>query len=193
MEISLTDTPARTRNAADTRGRILEAARRRFARESYDEVGLRDVAGDAGVDAALISRYFGSKEDLFAEVLDTCGDARDWFTGDRVSFGRDLAHELVMAPQEMDDNKLEGLLIALRSIGSGRAADLVRQSSEERFYKPFIQWLGGPDAEVRSRLVLGVMMGMALSRELSGGFGLNDADKTALYERLTAIFQHCLD
>ena len=52
-------TPSRARNAAATRAAILQAARRRFAREGYDQTGLREVAADAGVDAALISRYFG--------------------------------------------------------------------------------------------------------------------------------------
>ena len=54
----------RPRNAAATRTAILEAARERFAAESYDDVGMRDIARDVGVDAALISRYFGSKDDL---------------------------------------------------------------------------------------------------------------------------------
>ena len=57
----------RPRNASATRDAMLAAARERFARHSYDDVGLRDVARDAGVDAALISRYFGSKEDLFRD------------------------------------------------------------------------------------------------------------------------------
>ena len=64
----------RPRNAAATRTAILDAARERFAAESYDDVGMRDIARDVGVDAALISRYFGSKDDLFLAALDSCGD-----------------------------------------------------------------------------------------------------------------------
>ena len=56
----LCDAP-RPRNANATRQAILEAARERFCSDSYDDVGMRDVARDVGVDAALISRYFGSK------------------------------------------------------------------------------------------------------------------------------------
>lgn len=47
---------ARPKNAAVTREAILEAARQRFLLESYDNVGLRDIAGDAGVDVALVGR-----------------------------------------------------------------------------------------------------------------------------------------
>ena len=52
----------RTRNAAATRDSILTAARGRFLADSYEAVGLRDIAGDAGVDVALVGRYFGGKE-----------------------------------------------------------------------------------------------------------------------------------
>ena len=41
---------ARTRNAAATRAAILDAASLRFRREGYDEVGMRDIARDAGCD-----------------------------------------------------------------------------------------------------------------------------------------------
>lgn len=154
---------------------------------------MRDVGRAAGVDAALVSRYFGSKEELFAEVLRTGGDARDWFDGDRADFGRELAYELVYAPPEMDDCKLEGLLIMLRSIGSAKAAEIIRNSAHERFYGPFIKWLGGEDAELRSRMVLGILMGMALSRDMGGGFGLSEEDTARLCERLAVLFQNCID
>ena len=76
---------ARPRNANATRQAILEAARVRFCADSYDEVGMRDVARDVGVDAALISRYFGSKEDLFVAVLESCKNGRDLMDGLRSS------------------------------------------------------------------------------------------------------------
>jgi AcrR family transcriptional regulator len=56
------------RNAARTRESILQSARARFASDGYDRATIRSIAGDAGVDAALVSRYFGSKEGLFAEA-----------------------------------------------------------------------------------------------------------------------------
>src|SRR5919107_2606356 len=59
----------RQKNAAATRETLLLSARRRFLEESYDNVGLRDIARDASVDVALVGRYFGSKEELFREVL----------------------------------------------------------------------------------------------------------------------------
>jgi AcrR family transcriptional regulator len=63
-------TTTRPRNASQTRADILAAARRRFAAEGYERATLRAVAADVGVDAALVIRYFGSKQDLFAAAAD---------------------------------------------------------------------------------------------------------------------------
>lgn len=58
----------RDRRSADltTRARIRDAAILRFARDGFD-VGLRQIAEDAGVSAALIVHHFGSKDGLRAE------------------------------------------------------------------------------------------------------------------------------
>jgi AcrR family transcriptional regulator len=63
-------TATRPRNASQTRADILSAARRRFAAEGYERTTLRAIAADVGVDAALVIRYFGSKQDLFAAAVD---------------------------------------------------------------------------------------------------------------------------
>jgi AcrR family transcriptional regulator len=63
-------TTARQRNASRTRADILAAARRRFGAEGYERTTLRGVAADVGVDAALVIRYFGSKQNLFAAAAD---------------------------------------------------------------------------------------------------------------------------
>src|ERR1700741_3210072 len=63
-------TSMRPRNASRTRADILAAARRRFGAEGYERTTLRAVAADVGVDAALVIRYFGSKQNLFAAAAD---------------------------------------------------------------------------------------------------------------------------
>jgi AcrR family transcriptional regulator len=61
---------ARHRNAEATRADILAAARRRFGADGYERTTLRAVAADVGVDAALVIRYFGTKQELFAAAAD---------------------------------------------------------------------------------------------------------------------------
>ena len=70
-------TATRPRNAGQTRADILSAARRRFGTEGYEGTTLRAVAADVGVDAALVIRYFGSKQDLFAAAADFSIDLPD--------------------------------------------------------------------------------------------------------------------
>ena len=53
-----------------TRDAILAAARERFSEHGYDRVRMRDVAADAGVDVALVTYHFGSKDGLFAAALE---------------------------------------------------------------------------------------------------------------------------
>jgi AcrR family transcriptional regulator len=60
----------RPRHAAQTRADILTAARHRFAADGYERTTLRAIAADVGIDAALVSRYFGNKQDLFATATE---------------------------------------------------------------------------------------------------------------------------
>ena len=53
-----------------TRAAILEASLTAFAEQGYERATVRDIAARAGVDPALVVRYFGSKEALFAEASD---------------------------------------------------------------------------------------------------------------------------
>jgi AcrR family transcriptional regulator len=52
-----------------TRAAILEAARAAFAERGYDAVSVRAVAREAGVDPALVHRFYGSKEELFVAAM----------------------------------------------------------------------------------------------------------------------------
>jgi AcrR family transcriptional regulator len=52
-----------------TREQILAAARESFARRGYDATSVNAVAAKAGVDPALVRRFFGSKEGLLNAVL----------------------------------------------------------------------------------------------------------------------------
>src|SRR5262245_18498390 len=80
----------RKRDAEATRAAILVAAKLHFARSGYDGAYLRDIAADAGVDAALINRYFGGKEGLFEAALKDSifPSVAHW---ERKTFGLELA------------------------------------------------------------------------------------------------------
>jgi AcrR family transcriptional regulator len=73
----VTSTTTRDRNASQTQADILTAARRRFGASGYERTTLRAVAADVGVDPALVIRYFGSKQELFAAAVDFTIDLPD--------------------------------------------------------------------------------------------------------------------
>lgn len=49
-----------------TKASILVAARERFAADGYERATIRAIATQAQIDPAMVMRYFGSKEGLFA-------------------------------------------------------------------------------------------------------------------------------
>ena len=62
---------------ADTRGEIVEAAKRVFAAKGYDGASLRAVAREAQVDPALVHHYFDGKASLFVAAMALPFDPRD--------------------------------------------------------------------------------------------------------------------
>lgn len=65
------DAPRRRRaDGATTRTAILHAARRQLCALGYTQLNVRDIARDAGVNHALITYHFRSKQQLVMEVLD---------------------------------------------------------------------------------------------------------------------------
>lgn len=178
------------RKGAATKAAILNAARERFCRDGYDNASLRDIAASAGVDAALISRYFGSKDDLFTEVLGCTGDPELIIDGCVESFPARIARELVYDAQ--DEEKLEGMMIMIRSISSPKASEIIRSSARERFFGPFTEWLGGPDAYLRILLLSSLMMGATLNKSLLGGFDLSETEKKVMCQRLELLITQCM-
>jgi AcrR family transcriptional regulator len=56
--------------SGDTRAAILAAARTQFAARGFGGASLRSIAREAGVDASLISHYFGDKSQLLVATMD---------------------------------------------------------------------------------------------------------------------------
>ena len=164
MSMQLCDQPAaRAKNAAATREAILLAARQRFLKESYDSVGLRDIAGDAGVDVALVSRYFGGKEKLFAEVVGKGGN--DWLPASSTHELPQLLTKLFMSHDDAENrDHAERLLIILRSSSSPVAAAIVREALDKDVLQPLASRLAGEAPEARASLALAVWMGVTVLR-----------------------------
>lgn len=55
---------------SDKRTHILEVAEALFAEKGFEGTSVRDIAGQANVNLAMISYYFGSKEKLMTALVD---------------------------------------------------------------------------------------------------------------------------
>ncbi|MBB4929621.1 AcrR family transcriptional regulator [Lipingzhangella halophila] len=58
------------RSSEESKETILAAARERFATEGYDRATIRAIAAEANIDPAMVMRYFGNKEQLFAAAAE---------------------------------------------------------------------------------------------------------------------------
>lgn len=61
--------PGRRPGTSSARDDILASARKLFSLNGIDKTSIRTIASDAGVDPALVHHYFGTKLDLFREVV----------------------------------------------------------------------------------------------------------------------------
>ena len=62
----MTERNAKPLRSQATRDRILKEARRLFAEQGFEKTTIRAVATAAGINASMVMRYYGSKEELFA-------------------------------------------------------------------------------------------------------------------------------
>ncbi len=83
------------RRSEATRAAILTAARERFAKDGYERATIRSIAADAGIDPAMVMRYYGNKERLFAAAAEFDLQLPDLATIPQAQWGeRLIAHFL---------------------------------------------------------------------------------------------------
>jgi AcrR family transcriptional regulator len=172
----------RRRNSAESRELLLGAAGELFGEKGYEKTTLREIAANAGVDAALIARYFGSKAKLYLATLQQEGRVLD--------------------PIDVrDPDRLRRLLERVREMGSGPSLwAAVRPHEDEDLQTAAVEMLdrrflvnGQQVAEdaglelgrLRAEIVTAALAGVVMSRT-SGTFRtLNEASAEDV-ARLTA-------
>lgn len=170
----------RRRDAAATREAVLVAAREIFTRLGYDGAGIRDIARGAGVDARLIGRYFGSKEGLFAEVVEAVFEKTMMMgPGHNHEAARSLLADTVSGPAD-------GILMVLRSAANERAVAIMRNNLELRYQRAVADGLPGANAVGRAALLVAVCSGVQHMRNVIRSTALTDGDLDDLVPYLEA-------
>jgi AcrR family transcriptional regulator len=142
------------------------AARTSFAEKGFAGTTIRAVAGAAGVDAALVHHYFGTKDDLFMAALELPVDPRTAIAPALVD-GPDGAGERVLAVfvGVWDDPANTPVFVALaRTLLDPSASHLMRDGFLPVVLQPVGRALGLDEPELRMSLVASQMLGIILSR-----------------------------
>jgi AcrR family transcriptional regulator len=150
--------------AGETRDRILTAAREEFSARGYDRTSVRSIGKAAGVDAALVHHYSGTKEQIFAAAIEVffapAADMPDAVTtGDRGAMGERAAGFFLRVWENPETR--EPLLAVVRSALTNETAAAVFRSLVGRMVlaRPAGE-VSAPDAEFRVQLAASHMVGL---------------------------------
>lgn len=187
--------PSRTQSESGpaTRDRILAAARAEFSARGYEKTSVRGIAKAAGVDAALVHHYFGTKEQVFEAAV-------------TVAFAPAL-----QAPAAIEDGPVEGvgerltrfilgvwenpatrapLLAIVRSaVNNDTAAAVFRRLVAAQLLGRVAGRIDLPDAELRAELAAAQLVGIAMLRYVIKVEPLASADIEQLVARVAPVVQ----
>ena len=150
-----------------TRAAILDAARRAFATRGYEGVSIRAVARDAGVDPALVHRFFGSKEALFSAAMELPVSPSALVAGLLAEGVDDLGERLVARLLGLfDDPRAFAPFLALvrGAVSNEQAAAMLREFLTREVLGR-LATAASPDApELRASLAGSQVIGLAMAR-----------------------------
>ena len=180
----------RKRDAEATRASILQAAKHQFVTCGYDGAYLRDIAAEAGVDAALINRYFGGKEGLFQAALKDSmfPSVAHW---DRKTFGREIA-KLMAGHAHQNIERTHAFAFLLQAATNATTAPMLNVAVQKRFMGPIREWIGGDQAAARARVLASVIIGLLVER-LIRDEALKGEERDIFVERAAAVMQSLVD
>lgn len=133
-----------------TRSAIAAAAGRLFEERGFSATSVRAIAAAAGVDPALVIRHFGSKEQLFVEVLGLTRDAGPPLDGPLETLGRRLAAH-VLDPDREHERRAYATMVRASDHDAVRTS--LRETARVQFIDRLTRRLPGPDATARAELI----------------------------------------
>ncbi len=178
-----------------TREQIARAAREQFAAGGYDRVTMRSIAAQAGVDAALVAYFFGSKRELFDEVavlsFDSAALRAQLLEGDSRDVGERLARCLIEALDEA--GRRQRILAIIRTAGvEADTARMIRDKFTTGVLEPIVSQLGAGQAPLRAVLVMSQILGIAVARHVVGLEDLTSASQDELVAAFAPTLQRYL-
>ena len=169
----------RSRDAAASREALLLAAQELFGQKGFEATTIRDIGERAGVDAALIARYFGSKADLYFAAV-AAEDAGN--QGPREYTGLDqMADVVVSRADDHGPGPIMQAIIRFDTSDEIRAAALHRIT--RRLVDPLTADMTSRDVdrpELRAQIAVAALLGVSLARSLEWFDEIRSASKDEL-------------
>jgi AcrR family transcriptional regulator len=174
-----------------TRAAILASARQRFAQQGYHEASLRAIAADAGIDPAMIVRYFTNKDQLFAAAVDV--DLRLPDLHDVPVRRRGAVLVAHFLDQWEGEDRNDVLPILIRSAVSYEVAASRARSILTGQLRRMIAATSGPDdATRRAGLVSSQLLGLAVTRYVIKLPGISEMNRDQVVHHVAPTIQRYL-
>lgn len=155
------------RDADATRQRLIAAARMAFSQQGYERTTVRQIAAEAGVNPALINRYFGGKEQLFAQSVAIDLAFPDLSQVARDQLGLTLVAHFFARWEGRDHDDLLRVLVRTAATNAD-AADRLRTILAQQVTGAVMAVSGPERARERAVLIATQMLGLAYSRYVIG-------------------------
>jgi len=159
--------PGRPAGSSDTRERILASARTLFAHNGIDRTSIRAIAAGAGVDAALVHHYFGTKQQLFAAAIQLPIDPMTVLVPLRETPIEELGLRLPSVLLPIWDSEMgAGLIATLRSLLIGSEVNLARSFLQEVIVAEVGPRVDNPPGtgQIRVQFVASQLVGVVMAR-----------------------------
>ena len=152
--------PARRRDASRSRELLLSAANDLFTERGYDRSTTREIGDRAGVDPALIARYFGGKAQLYLATLqlDQSGSPADLVEPGRL-------HALLAGAARRGPGPIPRAAVAAHEDPAVQAA--ATEALHQRLVDPLCDRFtreGVDRPQLRAELCVAAFVGVVLSR-----------------------------
>jgi AcrR family transcriptional regulator len=152
-------------DATDRRAAILDAARSRFARQGFSAASMRAIAKDAGVDAALITHYFGDKSGLLVATMELPFNPIEKIGGALAGGPDGLAERLLRTfLGAWDDHPDLFAALVRTAFGDRQSHPPVLELARNVVIKLVRGQLTGRDADLRASLLASQIIGLGTMR-----------------------------
>lgn len=177
---------------SDAQDRIVSAAVDEFGELGYDGATMRGIAARAGVDAALVHHYFGTKADLFTQVVGAPMrpdlDIPQLLEGPDDELGERIAR-YVLEAWEHPDVRTRGITLLRAGIGNRLTTPLLAGFLRRELIGRIARRLQVPDAALRASLVASQIAGLLIARHVLQLPAVASADVDEIVRRVGPAVQ----